>query len=335
MHANFESLIKVVLLLFVVLAGLAVLLARRPWIAGRVRFSDRVFAGTFVVAASSGALGITAMFLWPETMSRLHLWEMLLIPVFLAYAYWLPLPRAPGPGPVHEEKELDTGPGGRLGVWRQHDRHARVVETSRRQSDSGLESLPAVPFHRAMHVLARRPLPRAALGRWRYNAGITPRIPGVPAMRRPFALVAAYIVLISTVAFAQTPPVQTRPGMAPPPASQTPQRDKPGAVPGAKTGTAGIKGRILADTNTAIRRARVSLLTSNPLDSHMTTTDLDGRYEFTELPAGQYRVTASKGIFVPLEYGQQKPFDRGKPVDLADGQVVEKIDITLPRGGVV
>jgi len=33
-------------------------------------------------------------------------------------------------------------------------------------------------------------------------------------MRRPFALVAAYIVLISTVAFAQTPPVQTRPGMA-------------------------------------------------------------------------------------------------------------------------
>jgi len=154
-------------------------------------------------------------------------------------------------------------------------------------------------------------------------------------MRRPFALVAAYIVLISTVAFAQTPPVQTRPGMAPPPASQTPQRDKPGAVPGAKTGTAGIKGRILADTNTAIRRARVSLLTSNPLDSHMTTTDLEGRYEFTELPAGQYRVTASKGIFVPLEYGQQKPFDRGKPVDLADGQVVEKIDITLPRGGVV
>jgi len=110
MHANFESLIKVVLLLFVVLAGLAVLLARRPWIAGRVRFSDRVFAGTFVVAASSGALGITAMFLWPETMSRLHLWEMLLIPVFLAYAYW----RARGADPIDEKQELDMG---RAGGW--------------------------------------------------------------------------------------------------------------------------------------------------------------------------------------------------------------------------
>ena len=149
-------------------------------------------------------------------------------------------------------------------------------------------------------------------------------------MSSRFVLGAACLLLSAAVVLAQ-PPAQTQPGPPPPAAGQAP-RDKPLR----KTGTAGIKGRILAaETNVPIRRAKVSLQTENPLDSHMTTTDLDGRYEFTELPAGQYHVTASKGIYVPYEYGQQKPFDRGKAVDLIDGQVVEKIDIALPRGGVI
>jgi hypothetical protein len=46
-------------------------------------------------------------------------------------------------------------------------------------------------------------------------------------------------------------------------------------------------------------------------------------------------VSASKGIYVTFEYGQRKPFERGKPIDLAEGQVVEKADIALPRGGVI
>ena len=68
---------------------------------------------------------------------------------------------------------------------------------------------------------------------------------------------------------------------------------------------------LAADTNGPVKRARVSLQASNPLESRSTTIDLDGRYEFVELPAGEYRVTASKGSIVPSEYGQAKPFDRG------------------------
>lgn len=153
-------------------------------------------------------------------------------------------------------------------------------------------------------------------------------------MYRPVALAAACVVVLgAAITVAQTPPVQTQPGIAPPPTSQAPQRDKP---QGAKTGTGGIKGRVVtADTAVAIKRARVSLETGNPLESRTTTTDLEGRYEFAELAAGQYRVSASKGIYVPFEYGQRKPFERGKPVDLIEGQVAEKIDITLPRGGVI
>ena len=114
MDTNLESMIKVILLIFVVLGVLAVLLARRPWIASRVRFDDRVFVGTFVIAALCGVIGTAAMFIWPEAMSRLHLWELLLIPVFLAYAYWLTVARARGADPIDEKQDLDMG---RAGGW--------------------------------------------------------------------------------------------------------------------------------------------------------------------------------------------------------------------------
>ena len=47
-------------------------------------------------------------------MSSLHLWEMLLIPVFLAYVYWLAAARARGGDPIDEKQEADMG---RAGGW--------------------------------------------------------------------------------------------------------------------------------------------------------------------------------------------------------------------------
>jgi hypothetical protein len=65
------------------------------------------------------------------------------------------------------------------------------------------------------------------------------------------------------------------------------------------------------------------------------TTDADGRYQFSELPAGRYSISVSRNGYVTLSFGQQRPFEPGKPLDLADGQVAEKIDFALPRGGVI
>ena len=67
----------------------------------------------------------------------------------------------------------------------------------------------------------------------------------------------------------------------------------------------------------------------------MTTTDGDGKYEFKELPAGRYNVFASKGSYVGLSYGQQRPFEPGKPLEILEAQTVEKVDFALPRGGVI
>jgi hypothetical protein len=67
----------------------------------------------------------------------------------------------------------------------------------------------------------------------------------------------------------------------------------------------------------------------------VTTTDAEGRYEFLELPAGRFSVSVTKAGYVPLQYGQRRPFEAGTPVNVADGETVERIDFSLPRGSVI
>ena len=100
-------------------------------------------------------------------------------------------------------------------------------------------------------------------------------------------------------------------------------------------GTAVIRGRIVAaDTGAPIRRAQVRA-TSGGGRGHLTSTDAEGRFELTGLPAGRWELTASKAGYVTLRYGQRRPFESGRPVELADKQVVDKIEVALPRGGAI
>jgi Carboxypeptidase regulatory-like domain len=64
-------------------------------------------------------------------------------------------------------------------------------------------------------------------------------------------------------------------------------------------------------------------------------TDAEGRYELTQLPAGRYQLTATRGGYVEVAYGQRRPFERGRPLELGEGAVLEKIDFALPPGAVV
>jgi hypothetical protein len=103
----------------------------------------------------------------------------------------------------------------------------------------------------------------------------------------------------------------------------------------ASEGTAVIRGRILAaDTGTPIRRAQVRATAGNNR-GRLASTDSEGRFEFRDLPSGRWNITASKAGFVTLRYGQRRPFEAGRPLEVADGQVMNQIDFTLPRGAAI
>jgi 5-hydroxyisourate hydrolase-like protein (transthyretin family) len=102
-----------------------------------------------------------------------------------------------------------------------------------------------------------------------------------------------------------------------------------------KTGTGRVRGRILsAETGQPVRRVLVRLTGAEVAPKTMLT-NADGRYEFSELPAGRFTVSATKSGFVNVQYGQTRPFESGKPIELADAQVVDKADIAMPRGSVI
>src|SRR4029079_9940193 len=65
------------------------------------------------------------------------------------------------------------------------------------------------------------------------------------------------------------------------------------------------------------------------------STDEDGRYEMSGLPAGRYTVTAARAGFLTLRYGQRRPREQGKPVDVADGQAIANIDFALANMSVI
>ena len=64
-------------------------------------------------------------------------------------------------------------------------------------------------------------------------------------------------------------------------------------------------------------------------------TDAEGRYELTQLPAGRYQLKARRGGYVEVAYGQRRPFERGRPVELGESAVLQNIDFALPPGAVV
>jgi hypothetical protein len=66
-----------------------------------------------------------------------------------------------------------------------------------------------------------------------------------------------------------------------------------------------------------------------------TTTDENGRFEFDDLPAGRFHLMASKAGYVTMAFGQRRPREAGKPIELGDGQRVDGIQLNLPRGGVI
>ncbi|HKE86948.1 MAG TPA: carboxypeptidase regulatory-like domain-containing protein [Vicinamibacterales bacterium] len=110
-------------------------------------------------------------------------------------------------------------------------------------------------------------------------------------------------------------------------------------VPSAgQPGTGRIRGRVVAaETSAPLREARVVAFIADGQPPRETVTDANGRYEFRQLPAGAFVVSASLDGYLSVAYGQQRvrSMESGTAVNVAPGQTVERIDLSLPRASVI
>ncbi|HLG14833.1 MAG TPA: carboxypeptidase-like regulatory domain-containing protein [Blastocatellia bacterium] len=112
--------------------------------------------------------------------------------------------------------------------------------------------------------------------------------------------------------------------------SQSPDSRAAREATGAITGRVTIGGKPVAGLTVALLGPE-----TNPPPSPLskTSTDDEGAYRLTRLPAGQYRVVPFGPALVIQD--EANPAQPGRRVSVADGETVDKIDFALKRGGVI
>ena len=108
-------------------------------------------------------------------------------------------------------------------------------------------------------------------------------------------------------------------------AAELVQLPKPGAV----------RGQIRsAATGNGLRQAEITLTHAKTRATFRAASDRQGRYEIPDVPPGQYVLTASKRGYVTSEY-RQPTARRRRALDVRPGELLERVDVALPKGGVI
>jgi hypothetical protein len=103
-----------------------------------------------------------------------------------------------------------------------------------------------------------------------------------------------------------------------------------------KKGTAILRGKITAaDTGRPLRRVRITVTAPELSEPRSVSTNLQGIYELRDLPPGRYTVAATRTGYLTMRHGQRRPGEAGQPLQIADAQLIDKIDLALPKMGVI
>lgn len=109
--------------------------------------------------------------------------------------------------------------------------------------------------------------------------------------------------------------------------SQQSSKEPSGAVTGRVTAGGNPVPRVIVVANPVVANPNTR---ANSVPQ--ATTDDDGRYRISGLAAGTYTVRLVAPVYVSPE---SNPLERGKPVVVGDGELVEGIDFSAVRGAVI
>ena len=108
--------------------------------------------------------------------------------------------------------------------------------------------------------------------------------------------------------------------------TKTPKKPLTGSVSGRIT----LHGKGLAGIVVGVRNSDFS---SQPVPAIKGTTDADGDYRITKIPAGNYQVSPMAPAYVVTDLVSTR--ERGRTLLLAEGEDGSDVDFSLERGGVI
>ncbi len=106
-----------------------------------------------------------------------------------------------------------------------------------------------------------------------------------------------------------------------------------------KSGSSAITGKITIESQPAQSVSVVLHSGDNPNPMkddkrQRVTTDAAGNYHFERLLAGKYRVEVSAPGYVSKQKNENQ-WERGSLINVADNEIIDKLDFNLTRGGVI